>query len=53
MKRDATVMRGTGPTVFAQVKNGVGVPEIIDNILACYTELKQTSSAKKQKLASS
>ena len=27
MERDATKMRGDGPTVFAQVKNGVGVDD--------------------------
>jgi len=29
MARDAKKMRGDGPTVFAQVKNGVGIDEII------------------------
>ncbi|GAB5586883.1 hypothetical protein Unana1_01783 [Umbelopsis nana] len=33
MERDAKKMRGTGPTVFAQVKNGVGLDEIISLIL--------------------
>ncbi|RUO96321.1 hypothetical protein BC936DRAFT_142207 [Jimgerdemannia flammicorona] len=33
MERDARKMRGTGPTVFAQVKNNVGVDEIIGLIL--------------------
>ncbi|KAI8582832.1 hypothetical protein K450DRAFT_225020 [Umbelopsis ramanniana AG] len=33
MDRDAKKMRGTGPTVFAQVKNGVGLDEIISLIL--------------------
>jgi len=33
MDRDAKKMRGTGPTVFAQVKHGGGVPEIVDHIL--------------------
>jgi urease accessory protein len=33
MDRDAKAMRGTGPLVFAQVKNGVGVPEILDHII--------------------
>lgn len=28
MRRDAKVMRGDGPTVFAQVKHGPGVDEI-------------------------
>ncbi len=33
MERDARAMRGDGPFVFAQVKNGVGVGEIVDFIL--------------------
>ncbi|GAA5796047.1 urease accessory protein UreG [Helicostylum pulchrum] len=33
MARDAKKMRGDGPTVFAQVKNGVGMEEIISLIL--------------------
>jgi urease accessory protein len=33
MARDAQRMRGVGPFLFAQVRNGVGVPEIIDHIL--------------------
>lgn len=32
MQRDAQAMRGTGPTVFAQVTRGVGVPEIARHI---------------------
>jgi urease accessory protein len=33
MARDSKRMRGSGPFVFAQVKNGVGVDEIISHIL--------------------
>jgi len=33
MARDAQRMRGVGPFLFAQVRNGVGVPEIIEHIL--------------------
>lgn len=33
MERDSKKMRGNGPFVFAQVKNGVGVDAIIDHIL--------------------
>jgi urease accessory protein len=33
MERDSKTMRGGGPFVFAQVKNGVGVDEIIDHVL--------------------
>ena len=36
MDRDAKKMRGEGPTVFAQVKHGGGVDEIIANILASW-----------------
>jgi urease accessory protein len=32
MERDTRKMRGDGPYVFAQVKHGVGVPEIIEYI---------------------
>jgi urease accessory protein len=34
MERDARRMRGDGPFVFAQVKNGVGVRDIIVHVLA-------------------
>jgi urease accessory protein len=34
MARDARIMRGDGAVVFAQVKHGFGVPEIVDHILA-------------------
>jgi urease accessory protein len=34
MARDATKMRGDGPFLFAQVLHGVGVPEIIDQVLS-------------------
>jgi len=33
MERDARKMRGTGPTVFAQIKNNVGIDEIVGLIL--------------------
>jgi len=33
MERDTLRMRGNGPFVFAQVKNGVGVDEIIGHVL--------------------
>jgi len=36
MKRDAGKMRGDGPTVFAAVKHGVGVPEIARRVLAAW-----------------
>jgi urease accessory protein len=34
MDRDARRMRGDGPTVFAQVNAGAGVPAIVEHILA-------------------
>lgn len=34
MERDARAMRGEGPTVFAQVTNGVGVAAIVEHVLA-------------------
>jgi urease accessory protein len=33
MDRDARRMRGNGPTIFAQVKHGDGVPAIVEHIL--------------------
>lgn len=33
MARDAKKMRGDGPTIFAQVKNGVGMDDIVSLIL--------------------
>ena len=33
MARDAALMRGDGPFVFAQVRNGVGVDEVVAHIL--------------------
>jgi len=33
MDRDARKMRGAGPTVFAQVTNGVGVEEVAGHVL--------------------
>jgi urease accessory protein len=33
MQRDAKLMRGNGPVVFAQVKHGPGVEAIVDHIL--------------------
>jgi urease accessory protein len=36
MERDARRMRGDGPTIFAQVKNGVGVDEIVKQVVATW-----------------
>ncbi|KAG0257131.1 hypothetical protein BG011_004152 [Mortierella polycephala] len=38
MARDSAKMRGPGPTVFAQVKNGVGLDDIIEHILSAFCE---------------
>jgi urease accessory protein len=38
MDRDAKRMRGDGPTVFTQVNQGVGVPDIVAHILAAWRE---------------
>lgn len=46
MKRDAKVMRGDGPVVFAQVKHDVGVDEILALVEAAYRDAtgKRTES---------
>jgi urease accessory protein len=44
MQRDANKMRGEGPVVFAQVKNGVGVEEIIEHILNAHGEANSAAS---------
>jgi len=36
MERDAAKMREGGPTLFAQIKNGVGVDDIIRLILSAW-----------------
>src|SRR4029077_13317284 len=40
MGRDANSMRGSGPVVFAQVKNGVGTDAIVDHILHTWQAAK-------------
>ncbi|GBG31034.1 Urease accessory protein G [Hondaea fermentalgiana] len=50
MKRDAAKMRGTGPTLFTQVKNKVGVAEVADHILKSLAEM-DPSSNKRRKIA--
>ena len=37
MERDARRMRGDGPFLFAQVTHGVGVPAIVDHVLAAWS----------------
>jgi urease accessory protein len=36
MDQDAKKMRDTGPTIFTSVKQGTGVEEVIDMILAAW-----------------
>lgn len=48
MDRDAQLMRGSGPTIFAQVKNGVGVDEIVKNIEDALRMVEIESRASKQ-----
>ncbi len=38
MERDARRMRGDGPTVFAQINQAVGLPVIVQNVLAAWAE---------------
>ena len=38
MERDSEAMRGDGPTVFAQVKNGVGNEKIVKHVLSAWRE---------------
>ena len=38
MDRDARKMRGAGPTIFAAVKHGDGVDEIVEHILRAHNE---------------
>ena len=44
MDRDARAMRGDGPFVFAQVKNGIGVDAIIAHMLAGKTACTSSSA---------
>ncbi|KAG9294556.1 hypothetical protein G9A89_008667 [Geosiphon pyriformis] len=36
MEKDARKMRQNGPTIFAQVRNGIGISEVIDLILGAW-----------------
>jgi urease accessory protein len=38
MDWDSRAMRGDGPTVFAQAKNGVGIEIIVDHVLRAKAE---------------
>jgi urease accessory protein len=39
MERDATKMRSDGPFVFAQVKHGIGIPEIVSHVLTAWSQV--------------
>jgi urease accessory protein len=45
MARDAAAMRGEGPTVFAQVTNGVGVEEVAETVLTARRQACTLSSS--------
>ena len=51
MDRDAKKMRGDGPTVFAQVKNMVGVADIADYIFKAREAAGVPPCSKKPKTA--
>ena len=36
MERDSKAMRGDGPTIFTSVKQGQGVDDVVDLILAAW-----------------
>lgn len=38
MQRDSKIMRGDGPTVFTSVKQGTGVEDVVDLILAAWRQ---------------
>jgi len=44
MRRDSLKMRGDGPFLFAQVKNGLGVPEIADHVLRAWRQAVPASA---------
>ena len=46
MERDSRKMRGDGPFVFAQVTNGVGVEEIVENLLRSWKTAMGTPARK-------
>lgn len=48
MRRDAGKMRDAGPVVFAQVKNNVGVEEIVRHILAAHHAAVSPTSNKSE-----
>ncbi|KAJ3094100.1 hypothetical protein HK100_006275 [Physocladia obscura] len=50
MDRDSKKMRGDGPTIFAQIKNGVGVDAIIAEIQKAYEESGAAAYVASQKI---
>lgn len=44
MDRDSRKMREGGPTIFAEVKNGKGVDQIVDMILSAWRACGASSS---------
>lgn len=36
MRRDAALMRDTGPTLFTSIRNGEGVSDVVDAILSAW-----------------
>jgi urease accessory protein len=46
MQRDANKMRDTGPVVFAQVKNEIGLKEIVQHILTAQSEAHSATPGK-------
>lgn len=46
MRRDAALMRGQGPVVFAQVKFGVGVDEIVSFIEEAFKRIQQEDNSR-------
>jgi urease accessory protein len=45
MSRDATRMRGDGPTVFAQVRNDVGVDDVVEEVLGTWKKALEKAGA--------
>ena len=45
MARDAAAMRGEGPVVFAQVRNGVGVGDVVGHVLRELNDARRRSFA--------
>jgi urease accessory protein len=47
MERDSKKMRGTGPTVFTQINQNKGVPEIVEHVLASWRMATTTNKKPK------